>query len=43
VRRAVDAGADLEEAIREMQGAYIDRQEHTIVEGDFGMWIAGES
>jgi len=41
-RRAVDDGADLAGAIHHAQRAYVERQEHSIIEGDFGMWIAGE-
>jgi len=39
VARRVDAGADLGDAIRSMQQAYITRQSETLIEGSFADWL----
>ena len=39
VSRRVDAGAELETAIRAMQQAYISRQSETLIDGSFADWL----
>jgi hypothetical protein len=39
VRRAVDDGAELREAIESMQESYVDHQTETLLEGSFADWL----
>ncbi|AGB16322.1 hypothetical protein Halru_1716 [Halovivax ruber XH-70] len=39
VREHADAGADLADAITEMQRAYVDAQRETILDGSFAEWL----